>query len=85
MFLKSSQAIEGSNMNDEKRRDRIFPLKDAAAYSGTDFLDMVFYVPPSEDNKRLWMLTEADSPELMTSTSIPRSADPPSASRVRRA
>ncbi|MCK5594989.1 CehA/McbA family metallohydrolase [bacterium] len=47
------------------RYDRIFSLKNAVIYPGKDFLDMVFFVPPLEGRKtRLWMLTQADSPQV---------------------
>jgi len=46
--------------------DKIYPLKDAASYSGRDYIDMVLYVPRTEDNtRRLWLLTEAKSPKIM--------------------
>ena len=48
------------------KNDRIYPRKDAAAYPGRDYIDMVFYVPMAENNtRRLWLLTEAKSPEIM--------------------
>jgi len=44
----------------ERRLDRVYPLKDASAYPGVDFRDMVFYLPAVEGRKlRLWMLTTA--------------------------
>jgi len=47
------------------REDRIFPLKDAVSYPGKDFIDMVFYYPPIQKKKRLWLLTEAPSPHIL--------------------
>ncbi|MCD6408137.1 hypothetical protein J7L87_03705, partial [bacterium] len=52
------------NEKDFIREDRIFPLKDAVSYPGKDFIDMVFYYPPTRKKKRLWLLTEASSPYI---------------------
>ncbi len=49
-------------MEKETRTDRIFPLKDAAFYPEKDFCDIVYFCPPVDTRKRLWMLTEAKKP-----------------------
>ena len=44
----------------------MFPLRDATAYPGSDFIDMVFWMPSSEPKTlRLWMLTPATEPYVM--------------------
>ncbi len=49
-------------MDKEIRTDRIFPLKDATFYPGRDFCDIVYFCPPVEGKKRIWLMTYAKGP-----------------------
>lgn len=47
------------------RHDRLITLDELTAYPGSDFLDMVWFFPPTEGKSfRLWLLTEAEQPRV---------------------
>ncbi|MHC4914430.1 MAG: DUF3604 domain-containing protein [Planctomycetota bacterium] len=49
----------------EQRHDRIIPLSELSSYPGSDFLDMVLWLPPDETTvRRAWVLCSSSSPVL---------------------
>ena len=51
------------------RLDRIFPLAGAFSYSGSDFVDMVLWLPPVRNVPlRLWLRTSAREPSIRIGT-----------------
>ncbi|MBM4085582.1 MAG: hypothetical protein FJ272_12390, partial [Planctomycetes bacterium] len=51
------------------RLDRFFPLRDAFSCVGSEFLDVIVWIPPgrADGSLRLWLKTEAQTPEIQIS------------------
>jgi Protein of unknown function (DUF3604) len=49
----------------QHRHDRIIPLSRLSSYPGSDFLDMVLWLPPAEERRRrLWLLCPRGKPTV---------------------